>query len=160
MSQLFSIKLHYLYGLCMSSFEVGGMFYIKVHRAYQVGLNRSRHNRHLFAPSRAKEYCKMTLLWRHNEWALWSLQSPASRLFTQPFGQAQIKENIKAPPHWPLWGDFTGGRWIPHIKGQWHGTCIHMMTSSWIFTHYRESMSMDHFKMQSYFQQKGCQSGK
>ena len=26
----------------------------------------------------------------------------ASRLLTQPFNQAQIKENIKAPPHWPL----------------------------------------------------------
>ena len=28
-----------------------------------------------------------------------------SRLFTQPFIQAQIKENIKAPRHWPLWGN-------------------------------------------------------
>ena len=29
-------------------------------------------------------------------------KSPASRLFTQPFIQAQIKENIKALRHWPL----------------------------------------------------------
>ena len=29
-------------------------------------------------------------------------QSPTSRLFTQAFIQAQIKENIKAPRHWPL----------------------------------------------------------
>ena len=29
------------------------------------------------------------------------LKSPASRLFTQPFIPAQIKENIKAPRHWP-----------------------------------------------------------
>ena len=36
------------------------------------------------------------------------LKSPASRLFTQPFIQAQIKANIKAPRHWPLWGEFTG----------------------------------------------------
>ena len=28
-------------------------------------------------------------------------------IFTQPFIQAQIKENIKAPHHWPLWGEFT-----------------------------------------------------
>ena len=28
-------------------------------------------------------------------------KSPASRLFTQPFIRAQIKENIKAPRHWP-----------------------------------------------------------
>ena len=35
----------------------------------------------------------------------WRLKSPASRLFTQLL---QIKENIKAPRHWPLWGEFTG----------------------------------------------------
>ena len=32
--------------------------------------------------------------------------------------EAQIKEDIKAPRHWPLWGEFTGDRWIPRIKGQ------------------------------------------
>ena len=31
---------------------------------------------------------------------------------------AQMEENIKAPRHWPLWGEFTGDRWIPHTKGQ------------------------------------------
>ena len=30
-------------------------------------------------------------------------------LFTQPFIQAQMKENMKAPRLWPLWGEFTGG---------------------------------------------------
>ena len=40
------------------------------------------------------------------------------KLFTQPFIQAQIKENIKVPHHWPLWGEFTGDRWIPRAKGQ------------------------------------------
>ena len=30
----------------------------------------------------------------------------------------QIKENIKAPRHWPLWWEFTGYRWIPCTKGQ------------------------------------------
>ena len=29
-----------------------------------------------------------------------------------------IKDNIKAPRHWPLWGEFTGDRWIPRKKGQ------------------------------------------
>ena len=33
----------------------------------------------------------------------WRLKSPASRLFTQPCIQAQIKYHIKAPRHWPLW---------------------------------------------------------
>ena len=32
---------------------------------------------------------------------------PASRLFTQPFIQTQLKENIQAPRHWPLCGEFT-----------------------------------------------------
>ena len=36
------------------------------------------------------------------------LKSPASRVFTQPFVQAQTKENIKAPRHLHLYGEFTG----------------------------------------------------
>ena len=43
-----------------------------------------------------------------SQWAWWRLRSPASRLFTQPFIQTQIKKNIKAPRHWPLCGEFTG----------------------------------------------------
>ena len=39
-------------------------------------------------------------------------------LFTQPFIQTQIKENIKAPRHWPLYGEFTGDRWIPRTNDQ------------------------------------------
>ena len=34
------------------------------------------------------------------------------------FIQAQINENIKAPRHWTLWGEFTGDRWILRTKGQ------------------------------------------
>ena len=34
------------------------------------------------------------------------------------FIQSHIKENIKAPRHWPLWGESTGNRWIPRTKGQ------------------------------------------
>ena len=51
-------------------------------------------------------------------WARWRLKSPAFRLYTQPFVQAQIKENIKAPRHWRLWEEFTGDRRIPHTNGQ------------------------------------------
>ena len=36
------------------------------------------------------------------------LKSPGSWLFTQPFIQAQIKESVNAPRHWPLCGEFTG----------------------------------------------------
>ena len=39
--------------------------------------------------------------------------STVSRLFTQRFIQAQIKENLKAPRHCPMCGKFTGDRWIP-----------------------------------------------
>ena len=45
----------------------------------------------------------MTLQWPRRR-----LKSPASRLFTQSFIRAQSKENIKAPRHWPLCGEFTG----------------------------------------------------
>ena len=34
------------------------------------------------------------------------------------FIKAQIKENIKVPRHWPLWGEFPDDRWIPRTKGQ------------------------------------------
>ena len=46
------------------------------------------------------------------------IKEPASRLFTQPFIQAQIKENITAPRPWSLCGKFTGDQWIPRTKGQ------------------------------------------
>ena len=69
---------------------------------------------------------KMTSLW-----ARWRFKSPASRLFTQSFIQAQIKETIKAPRHWLLCGKFTGDRWIPRTKDQLRGKCFHLMTSSY-----------------------------
>ena len=47
--------------------------------------------------------------------AQWRLKSTTSWLFTQ---RAQIKENSKAPRHWPLCWEFTGDRWIPRAKGQ------------------------------------------
>ena len=51
-------------------------------------------------------------------WPRWRLKSPASRLFTQPFIQAQIKETTRAPCPWSLCRDFTGHLWIPRTKGQ------------------------------------------
>ena len=50
----------------------------------------------------------------------------------------QIKENIKAPRHWPLCGEFTGDRWIPRTKDQWRGKCFHLMTSSWMMANYSD----------------------
>ena len=60
----------------------------------------------------------ITMQWRYNGRDDVSNHQPASRLFTQPFTQAQIKENIDAPRHWPLCGKFTGDRWILPINGQ------------------------------------------
>ena len=57
------------------------------------------------------------LQWRHND-RDGVFKSPASRLLTQPFTQAQIKENIKVLRHWPLWGELTGDQWFPRTKGQ------------------------------------------
>ena len=57
-----------------------------------------------------------------SQWTRWRIESPAPPLFTliltQPFVQAQIKQNIQPPRHWPFWGEFIGDRWIPHTKGQ------------------------------------------
>ena len=63
---------------------------------------------------------KTQVISRHNhhitmtpKWSCWFLKSPASRLFTQLLIQAKIKENIKAPHHWPLCGESTGAREFP-----------------------------------------------
>ena len=59
------------------------------------------------------------LPWRHNERVSVSNHELPVRdcLLNRSF-KARIKENIKAPCHWPLWGEFTGHRWIPLTKGQ------------------------------------------
>ena len=60
----------------------------------------------------------LSLQWRHNEHDGVSNHQPRDCLLNRLFRQAQMKENVKAPRHWPLWGEFTGDRWIPHTKGQ------------------------------------------
>ena len=86
-------------------------------------------------------------------WVRWRLKLPASRLFVQPFIQAKIKENIKALRHWPLWGEFTGHRWIPRTKGQLRGKCFHLMTSSWDL---RSDSQMDTPSISWYFLVSRC----
>ena len=78
------------------------------------------------------QFRSASLKWRHNEGNGVSNHQPHDCLLNR-FFKAQIKENIKAPRHLPLWGDFTGGRWIPHTKGQLRGKCFHLMTSSCIY---------------------------
>ena len=57
-------------------------------------------------------YSLIALQWHHNEHDDVSNHQPHRCLLKRLF-KAQIKENIKAPRHWPLWGEFTSGRWIP-----------------------------------------------
>ena len=59
----------------------------------------------------------ITLQLRHNEHKGVPNHQPNDCLGNRLF-KAQIKENIKAPRHWPLCGEFTGHRWNPHTKGQ------------------------------------------
>ena len=47
-----------------------------------------------------------------------SSQITGLTIFSQPFIQVQVTENIKTPPHWTLYGEFTGHRWIPRTNGQ------------------------------------------
>ena len=61
--------------------------------------------------------CLITLQWRHNERDGFSNHQPQDRLLNRLF-KSQIKENIKALRHWPLWGEFTGDRWIPSTMDQ------------------------------------------
>ena len=75
-------------------------------------------------------HTSITLKWRHNGCDGVANHHPGDCLFNR-FVQAQIKENIKAPRHWPLCGEFTGNRWIPRTDGQQRGKCFHLMTSSW-----------------------------
>ena len=53
-------------------------------------------------------------------------------IVTQLFMQTQIKENIKAPRHWPLCREFTRDWWIPHTNGQYCRKYFQLMMPSWI----------------------------
>ena len=88
-------------------------------------LRNYRPNTNIHAWCRVTGICKITpqawedfggkchLITMTSSWARWRPKPPVSPLFTQPFIQAQIKENIKVPRHWPLCGEFTIDRWIP-----------------------------------------------
>ena len=60
---------------------------------------------------------KKSLPWRHNERDGVSNDQAHDCLLNHLF-KVQIKESIKAPRHWPLWGEFTDGRLITLTKGQ------------------------------------------
>ena len=79
-------------------------------------------------------------------WMRWHLKSPALGLFTQAFIQAQVKANIKAPRHWPLWGNSPANDEFPaqmagnaetvSIWWRQHGQCpldVHLVGESVIW---------------------------
>ena len=72
---------------------------------------------HVFIKGMSWLLSQSTLQWRHNEYDGVSTHQAHECLLSRLF-KAQINENINAPRHWPLWGEFTGDRWIPHTKGQ------------------------------------------
>ena len=75
-------------------------------------------------------YGTHSLQWRHNDYDGVPNHQPHGCFSTQPFIQTQIKENIKAPRHWPLWGEFTGTGEFPAQRASYAEKCFHMMTSS------------------------------
>ena len=60
-----------------------------------------------FASGQNNKISGNPLLWRHNGRDGVSNHQPHDCLFTQACIQTQIKENIKAPRHWPFCGEFT-----------------------------------------------------
>ena len=65
--------------------------------------------------------------------AVMASQITSLTIFYSTFFQAQIKEYIKAPRHWPLCGEFTGDRWILRTNGQLRGKCFQLMTSYHVY---------------------------
>ena len=59
----------------------------------------------------AFEYCTLNVT-TTSHYSGVIMSAMASRFFAQLLVQAEIKENIKTPPHWHLWGESTGDRWI------------------------------------------------
>ena len=76
-----------------------------------------RHFRLSLWPTRGdvrKSRHPIPLQWRHNERDGVSNHQPHDCLLNRLFRHRS--RNIKAPRHWPLWGEFTGDRWIPRTK--------------------------------------------
>ena len=55
-------------------------------------------------PCRGQDMWYLCYITKTSKCARRRLKSPVSRLFAQSFVQAQIKEHIKDPHRWPLWG--------------------------------------------------------
>ena len=62
--------------------------------------------------------------WHYNDVIMGAIASQITSLTSvYSIVYSEIKQNIKAPRHWP-------DRWIPRTNGQSRGLCFHLMTSS------------------------------
>ena len=98
-------------------------------------------------PDNDEKRVNIALQW----WARSRLKWQASRVFAQLCVQSQIKENIKALRHWPLWEESTSDREIPLTKDQYRGKCFPLMTSSWSELIYSTDISWDYDNRPSVF---------
>ena len=62
-----------------------------------------------------------SLLWRHNWRNSVSNHQHHDCFLKRLFRRSSKQTNIKAPRHWPLWGEFTGDRWSLRTNGQLRG---------------------------------------
>ena len=91
---------------------INGLFLVHPSHVRQVWLNMTEWIT-MSLMTTAQEIYVIQCTTVKSPWARWRLKSPASWQLTHQFVQVQVKENIKAPRHWPLWGEFTDDRWIP-----------------------------------------------
>ena len=100
--------------------------YQRVEGSYNVGPGQPRQG----VPSivNIATYMTCDLFMHYNDVIMGMI---ASQITSLTIVQTQIKENIKALCQWPLCGEFTGDRWIPHTNDQLRRKCFHLMMSSW-----------------------------
>ena len=102
-----------------------------VNKVYLLQTGRNGLGKKQWFRGKYTEKCNVilrTVLWRHNEGD--GVANRVSIVCSIVCSCADQRKQ-QVPRHWPLWGEFTGDRWIPRTKGQWSGKCFHLMTSSW-----------------------------
>ena len=65
-------------------------------------------------------FCRLYITTHYNDVIMGTMTSQNTSLmivYSTVYSDAD-QENIKAPRHWPLCGEFTGDRWIPHTNDQ------------------------------------------
>ena len=110
-----------LYNMPQGPYECWGMTQNSITNLIYVNINQCRnvqcyHGKErldtIYAPANNKNnvsvWDMVFIITVTSQWARWRVKSPVLQMFTEPFIQAHIEENTKAPRHWPLWGKFTG----------------------------------------------------